>query len=619
MQVENGFKKLKHGLSTPKDSTIILWIWIVSAMLFIPFFSSVHLFDWDEINFAECAREMIETGDYFHVQIDYRPFWEKPPIFIWMQVLSMKLFGVNEFAARFPNAIAGIITLILLFIIGRRLVDRQFGLLWVLAYAGSFLPHFYFRSGIIDPFFNLFMMLSVVFLSYYYGNPRRSCDGRNPALSPHRLRGGIKGGGNTGASVGVDDPNLPPPLVPPPQAGGGRSGISLIFYAGIFTGLAVMTKGPVGLALPLIAWFVYWIIKRKEHRFPLVEGIIFVGSAAAVTFLWFGIEYIKNGSWFITEFTRYQIRLLTTGDAGHSQPIYYHFLVLLIGCFPASALAFGGFKKSEAQEKDPQRDMQLWMIILLGVVLILFSLVKTKIVHYSSLAYFPITYLAAIAMDRHLCGFGEWRKRNTALVIGIGVIMGIVITAIPIFGLFKEKFIPLIKDQFAVNNLQAAVQWSGGEVAFGILYLIAVIVGVIFLTRKLWLKGFATIFGSTIIIIYIILALFVPKIERYTQGAAIDFYESLQGKDCYVHVLGFKSYADLFYSKKRYEQSSAYKGIAPEDWEEWLLNGDIDKPVYFLAKSHKKWRDHPNLNVIEDRNGFVFLIRPFLRGCWEKR
>lgn len=408
---------------------------------------------------------------------------------------------------------------------------------------------------------------------------------------------------------GSDFPNSPPPIVPPPQAGGGKSGVSLIIYAGIFAGLAVMTKGPVGLALPMIAWFVYWIIKRKEHRFPLVEGLIFVGSAVAVTFLWFGIESIQNGSWFIVEFIRYQIRLLTTGDAGHSQPIYYHFLVLMIGCFPASAIAFGGFKKSGAQEKEPQRDMQLWMIILLGVVLILFSLVKTKIVHYSSLAYFPITYLAAIAMDKYYCGFGEWRKRNSAIVLALGCIMGIVITAIPIFGLFKAKFIPLIKDQFAVNNLQANVPWSGGEVIFGILYLLAVILGIVWLTKKLWLKGFITIFGSTIIIIYLILQLFVPKIEQYTQGAAIDFYESLQGKDCYVHVLGFKSYADLFYTKKRYEQSSAAKGIAPKDWEGWLLNGKIDKPAYFLAKSHKKWRDRPNLRVIEDRNGFVFLKR----------
>ena len=73
--------------------------------LFFPFLGQSHLFDWDEINFAEAAREMIVTGDYLRVQINFQMFWEKPPFFIWLQVLSMKSFGINEFAARFPNAL----------------------------------------------------------------------------------------------------------------------------------------------------------------------------------------------------------------------------------------------------------------------------------------------------------------------------------------------------------------------------------------------------------------------------------------------------------------------------------------------------------------------------------
>src|SRR4030066_2459796 len=95
----------------------------IAALLFIPFLGGVHLFDWDEINFAESAREMIESGDYLTVQINFTQFWEKPPLFIWMQVVSMKLFGINEFAARFPNAICGIITLLTLYSIGKRIYD----------------------------------------------------------------------------------------------------------------------------------------------------------------------------------------------------------------------------------------------------------------------------------------------------------------------------------------------------------------------------------------------------------------------------------------------------------------------------------------------------------------
>src|ERR1043166_3553866 len=128
----------------------------------MPFLGRVHLFDWDEINFAEAAREMVVTGHYEKVQINFQPFWEKPPLFIWCQALSLKIFGINEFAARFPNSIVGILTLLVLFYYGTRYKDRFFGWLWVLCYIGSFLPHFYFKTGLIDPLFNLLIFLGIM-------------------------------------------------------------------------------------------------------------------------------------------------------------------------------------------------------------------------------------------------------------------------------------------------------------------------------------------------------------------------------------------------------------------------------------------------------------------------
>ncbi|MCA6490878.1 MAG: glycosyl transferase, partial [Chitinophagaceae bacterium] len=44
---------------------------LLAAIAWIPFIGQVHLFDWDEINFAENAREMIASGDYFSVQMNY--------------------------------------------------------------------------------------------------------------------------------------------------------------------------------------------------------------------------------------------------------------------------------------------------------------------------------------------------------------------------------------------------------------------------------------------------------------------------------------------------------------------------------------------------------------------
>mgnify|MGYP000933854298 FL=1 len=142
-------------------------------LFFVPFNGDVHLFDWDEINFAESSREMIVTGNYLDVQIDYKIFWEKPPLFFWMQVASMKMFGVNEFAARFPNVVCGIVVLLFLFYSGKRLINEKFGFVWALTYACSLLPFFYFKSGIIDPWFNTFIFISLWYIILYsFGSNR---------------------------------------------------------------------------------------------------------------------------------------------------------------------------------------------------------------------------------------------------------------------------------------------------------------------------------------------------------------------------------------------------------------------------------------------------------------
>jgi 4-amino-4-deoxy-L-arabinose transferase-like glycosyltransferase len=153
-----------------KSSLIIA---LISALFYIPFLGGVHLFDWDEVNFAEITREMMMNEQYFRVYINFMPFWEKPPFFFWMQLLAMKAFGVGEFAARLPNALYGVATLVLLYNIGCKLYNHRFGLIWTLTYFGSVLPFLYFKSGIIDPVFNFFIFLGLyLFILFYWKKDR---------------------------------------------------------------------------------------------------------------------------------------------------------------------------------------------------------------------------------------------------------------------------------------------------------------------------------------------------------------------------------------------------------------------------------------------------------------
>ena len=131
--------------------------------MFIPGLGGVHLFDWDEINFAELAREMTVTGRYLQLQINFETFTEKPPLFFWLQAISMTIFGIGEFAARFPNALLGMVVVPFIYISGKFLIDRRFGFIWAMCWFGSVLPFLYFKSGIIDPYFNFFIFSGLFF------------------------------------------------------------------------------------------------------------------------------------------------------------------------------------------------------------------------------------------------------------------------------------------------------------------------------------------------------------------------------------------------------------------------------------------------------------------------
>src|SRR6185312_17024124 len=116
------------------------------------------------------------------------------------------------------------------------------------------------------------------------------------------------------------------------------------------------------------------------------ELCIFIIVLAISGGLWFVAEVITGHSNIISQFIDYQLRLFKTPDSGHGGPFYFHIIILLIGCFPASIFALRGMS-SEMKDDEKGREASLWMGILFWVTLVLFSIVKTKIIHYSSLCY----------------------------------------------------------------------------------------------------------------------------------------------------------------------------------------------------------------------------------------
>lgn len=533
----------------------IQWLIALGALLlFVPGLGAVHLFDWDEINFAEIAREMVASGDWWRPQMAFEPFHEKPPLFIWMQAACMSLFGIGEFAARLPNALCGALTLVLLFRIGARERGRAFGLLWVLAYVASILPHLYFHSGIIDPWFNLFIFLSL----YAFVRCVRERSSAQALLS------------------------------------------------GALLGLATMTKGPAAIVIVGLTVGVYWAANRFRMFFAWKHVALLLVALVVVTGLWFGIDYLRNGPAFSAAFFQRQVELFTQEDAGHGGFIGYHFVVLLLGCFPASLFALQELlKPTRDEQRDPSivgvKHFRRWMLILFWVVLILFSIVSTKIVHYSSLCYFPLTFLAALQLER------VWMKNEgfgwTRYALGIlGNIVALVVIVLPFAAMHIENFKPLFAaDPFALGNLEADVQWSGFEAVAG-LVLFGSLTAAHFLHQSArYRHSILATFGGVVVFIWATLFFFINNIEGYSQRAAVEFFESKADERCWLLTKGYKSYVPEFYGRIKETQPA----------EDILFHGAIDRPVFLSCKvTHvNEVEAIGTFTEVARKNGFVFWER----------
>jgi 4-amino-4-deoxy-L-arabinose transferase-like glycosyltransferase len=562
----------------------LLFITVLSALLFIPFLGAVHLFDWDEINFAECAREMIVSKNYSTVQIGFLPFWEKPPLFIWMQAASMHAFGINEFAARLPNAICGIVTLLTVYSLGRRIYDEKFARIWTLVYAGSLLPNFYFHSGIIDPWFNLFIFCGIYQFALYAND--------FPSVSTQKTWN------------------------------------KRIVLSAIFIALAVLTKGPVALLIFGLC-FLVWRFRNRKPVMSWKHFALYALISMSLPGIWFLSLALNGKGHLVLEFILYQVRLFTTEDAGHGGSFFYHWIVLLAGCFPASVFAVQALLKKSA-DTPFELHMLKWMRLLFWVVLILFSIVKTKIIHYSSLCYFPLTYLGAYALYKLYTGAFAW-KRWTGILLGvIGFIYVALLTVLPFLEKFKTPLLNsgLVKDAFAAGNLQVNANWNGFEWISGILFAVAVAGGLWFFLRRNFERATRFLFIGTLVSVTLAAIMITPRVEEYSQGTAVEYWRDHSRPELYLETIGFKSYAHYFYGnlqpgidknpsylrwKKENEQRNYNPAISKSENEialrrEWMLTGPIDQPAYFICKNtfrKEVEKYYPTLRFTGEKNGFV--------------
>ncbi len=485
------------------------------------------LLDWDELIFAESAREMVISNNWLYNQIGFEPFWEKPPLFIWLQAISFSIFGeLQAWVFKIPNVLAAVFVVNFAYHFGDKMGKRMLGAFWSLSLLFTFIPFIYWRSGLIDPIFNLFIVLAL----YQWHNITQAY------LKEERT-----------------------PLY--------------YLLLGVFLGLAFLTKGPVGMVISGLVILIVTINNGKWHLIFSPQILISILGLCGVLAIWVLPLLQSNGSEFFIKFLDYQLILLKGQYfEWHNHPWYFHLLVLFFLAFPASILGLPHLFKNQIMDRNVE-DWHSIMRVLFWVVLIFFSIVSTKLIHYSSLCWWPLTYFGAY--QAYVVHTNRW-KYPYILNLGIflsGLGIAIVLWVIPLLVIYQPLIstlkIPL--DAFTSSILHDSPIWDWTAFIPASLFTVWWMYWLLLSLLKkspspayLYLISGITAFIAAITLL--------PKISDTLQGNLNRMIKTEVKKGHFVETWYFKTHSLYFYGRFTPED---FKNLNPE-WpapkDEWYPN-----------------------------------------------
>ena len=412
------------------------WLWLLRVVCLVIVFcglGSSALFEPDEGRNAEKAREILLLGDWVTPHENFLPTLDKPIFFYWLVAISFKLFGLSEWSARLPSALAALGCIVLVY----RFARRQWGIseaLWSSLILLTSLEFFSFsRLVIFDMTLTFFITLSL--FSFY-------------------------------AATETDNP---------------RSGklYSLMMYAAMAIGTLV--KGPIALIVPSMVIFFYLFLTRKWfllRRLNILLGLLVWLTIVTPWYWWAEARNPGYLRYFLWEehFLRY-----ITPHFGRSKGLYYYFLVLGVGFLPWSffipLIATNLWKRTFT---DANLFLVLWTILPFAF----FSASNAKLPHY----ILPIYPAMAILTGQALVD----RIRDTATNRTVFYIPGIFIIA-----LISYLIIGATLPNLLASQISAAVTQSFSLLLlFGATIVVIFGIYVIGDSRNLWI-GQGAAFMST--------------------------------------------------------------------------------------------------------------------------
>lgn len=307
------------------------------------------LFEPDETRYAEIPREMIASGDWVVPRLNGLRYFEKPALGYWITGASMRIFGENRFAARLPSALAaGLTALLIVFLIKRNSAgDDSTGTLSALVFLTSFEVVGVGTFLVLDSIFSLFLTGTMVCLFLALSSKSRSL-------------------GEYGYLAG----------------------------AGIFCGLAFMTKGFLAFVLPglVVSGYMVW-----QGRLKCLVRIIWLPLiiASLLALPWAIAIYLREPDFWNFFFWNEHIRRFMANDAQHRQSFLFFFLFAPAMFLPWTFLlpsTLSSLKKT-LSATAPQINLLRFSVCWLVIPFIFFSISKGKLLTYILPCFPPLAIL----------------------------------------------------------------------------------------------------------------------------------------------------------------------------------------------------------------------------------
>lgn len=310
---------------------------------------TLPLLDRDEPRFAEAAREMRERSDFVVPRFNGNYRFDKPPLIYWCQVACYAVFGETDGAARLPSALAGAATVVLIALWGRRMAGDSVGLWAAVMYGTGLQAMIHSKLALADP-----LMIFWVTAAYWAGW--------------EILR---------------------------PGANAARERAWLLFFVAL--GFGFLAKGPVAW-LPLATWFAGW--RRRAERlegaaWKLPAGVLLMLGIVAA----WGVPalYRTEGAFLRVGLGQHVVERSLVAMEGHGGKHWLSYLLTLPLYFGTVFLSFAPWSlrlpwligRGRRNGLDAN---QRYLSHGVLVIFVVFTLVRTKLPHYT-LPAFPLLAL----------------------------------------------------------------------------------------------------------------------------------------------------------------------------------------------------------------------------------